>query len=60
LQPAFTLSSTYFYIAMSLGTPREMVKRWQSTLDELKKDGTFERIYRSYLPNGDINDLLEK
>jgi polar amino acid transport system substrate-binding protein len=60
VEPAFTLSSTYFYIAMSLGTPREMVKRWQSTLNELKKDGTFEKIYRSYLPDGDINDLLEK
>jgi polar amino acid transport system substrate-binding protein len=60
LQPAFTLSSTYFYIAMSLGTPREMVKRWQSTLDELKKDGTFERIYRSYLPNEDMTGLLGK
>jgi len=60
LEPVFTLSSTYFYIAMSLGTPPEMVKRWQSVLDELKKDGTFEKIYRSYLPNADLNDLLGK
>ncbi len=58
LEPAYTLSSTYFYIAMSLGTPPEMVKKWQLTLDELKKDGTFEKIYRSYLPNGDMNGLL--
>ena len=60
LEPVFTLSSTYFYIAMSLGTPPEMVKQWQSTLNELKKDGTFEKIYRSYLPNADLNDLLKK
>jgi polar amino acid transport system substrate-binding protein len=60
LEPVFTLSDTYFYIAMSLGTPPEMVNKWQSTLDELKKDGTFEKIYRSYLPNTDLNDLIRK
>ncbi len=46
------------YIGVSLGTPRKMVQKWQSILDQLKKDGTFERIYRSYLPNADISDLL--
>jgi polar amino acid transport system substrate-binding protein len=60
LEPLYTLSSTYFYIVMSLGTPPELVKKWQSTLDEMKKDGTFEKIYRSYLPNGDMNGLLGK
>jgi polar amino acid transport system substrate-binding protein len=60
LEPVYTLSNTYFYIAMSLGTPPEMVRRWQSILDELKKDGTFEKIYRSYLPDADMNDLLGK
>jgi polar amino acid transport system substrate-binding protein len=50
LEPVFTVSSTYFYIAMSLGTPPEMVKKWQSVLDGLKADGTFEKIYRSYIP----------
>ncbi|HSB31613.1 MAG TPA: transporter substrate-binding domain-containing protein [Candidatus Sulfobium mesophilum] len=58
MEPVFTLSNTYFYIAMSLGTPPEMVKKWQTILDEMKKDGTFEKIYRSYLPNTDMNDLL--
>jgi polar amino acid transport system substrate-binding protein len=60
LEPVFTLSSSYFYIAMSLGTPLEMVKKWQSTLDSLKADGTFEKIYRSYIPNADLKDLLNK
>jgi polar amino acid transport system substrate-binding protein len=60
LEPVYTLSSTYFYIAVSLGTPPETVKRWQSTLDEMKKDGTFEKIYRSYLPNEDMKGLLGK
>ena len=50
LEPVFTVSNTYFYIAVSLGTPSEMVKKWQSALDGLKADGTFEKIYRSYIP----------
>ena len=60
LEPVFTVSNTYFYIAMSLGTPPEMVKKWQSVLDGLKADGTFVKIYRSYIPNADINNLLRK
>lgn len=59
LEPVFTVSNTYFYIAMSLGTPLEMVNQWQSVLDELKVDGTFEKIYRSYIPQADLNDILK-
>jgi polar amino acid transport system substrate-binding protein len=60
LEPVFTVSNTYFYIAISLGTPPDTVKKWQSALDSLKADGTFEKIYRSYIPNADLNDLLKK
>ena len=60
LEPVFTVSNTYFYIAVSRGTPVEMVKNWQSALDGLKADGTFERIYRSYIPHADLKDLLKK
>jgi polar amino acid transport system substrate-binding protein len=60
LEPVFTVSNTYFYIAISLGTPPDTVKKWQSALDSLKEDGTFEKIYRSYIPNADLNDLLKK
>jgi polar amino acid transport system substrate-binding protein len=58
LEPVATLSSTYFYIALSLGTPLEVIQKWQSTLDSIKADGTFEKIYRSYIPNADVTDLL--
>jgi ABC-type amino acid transport substrate-binding protein len=60
LEPVFTVSNTYFYIAISLGTPVELVKKWQSVLDDLKSDGTFEKIYRNYIPNADLTDLLNK
>jgi len=60
LEPVFTVSNTYLYIAVSLGTPDEMVRKWQSVLDGLKADGTFEKIYRRYLPNAELADLLKK
>ncbi len=59
LEPVFLVSNTYFYIAMSLGTPVEMVKKWQAILDSMKADGTFEKIYRGYIPNADLKDLLK-
>ncbi len=59
LEPVFTVSNTYFYIAISIGTPVEVVKKWQLVLDGIKKDGTFEKIYRCYIPAADIKDLLQ-
>jgi len=32
------------YIAFSNQTPDDLIKRWQQTLDEIKKDGTYARI----------------
>jgi polar amino acid transport system substrate-binding protein len=60
LEPVFTVGQTYFYIAMSRDTPPDAVRAWQSTLDKLKKDGTYEKIYRRYLPDVDLGDLLKK
>jgi polar amino acid transport system substrate-binding protein len=58
LEPVFTVLQTYFYIAVSSDTPAEVVQAWQSTLNCLKQDGTFEKIYRRYLPDGGLDDLL--
>jgi polar amino acid transport system substrate-binding protein len=58
LQPVLTVSRTGFYIAISRDTPPETVKAWQAALDELKRDGTFEAIYRRYLPHADLTGLL--
>jgi polar amino acid transport system substrate-binding protein len=60
LEPVFTVGQTYFYIALSRDTPAGVVQAWQSTLDGLKKDGAFEKMYRSYLPNVDLDDLLKR
>src|SRR5512139_2835551 len=58
LEPVFTVLQTYFYIAISRDTPADVVQAWQSTLDCLKQDGTFEKMYRRYLPNTNLDDLL--
>jgi polar amino acid transport system substrate-binding protein len=60
LEPVFTVGQTYFYIAMTRDTPADLVQAWQSTLDSMKKDGTFEKMYRRYLPNADLGDLLKR
>jgi polar amino acid transport system substrate-binding protein len=60
LEPVFTVIQTYFYIAVSKDTPVEVVQAWQSTLDSMKRDGSFERIYRRYLPDADLDDLLPR
>lgn len=51
---------TDFYIAISRDTPAGVVREWQSTLDSLKQDGSFEKIYRRYLPDADLDDLLKR
>ena len=60
LEPVFTVLQTDFYIAISRDTPAGVVREWQSTLDSLKQDGSFEKMYRSYLPDADLDDLLKK
>jgi len=60
LEPVFTVGRTYFYIALSRDTPADVVTSWQSTLDALKQDGTFARIYRGYLPEAELGDLLDQ
>lgn len=58
LKPVFTVQQNYFYIGMSRGTSPETVRQWQLVLNEMKKDGTFAEIYRTYLPRADIHNLV--
>jgi polar amino acid transport system substrate-binding protein len=60
LEPVYTVSDSDFYIAISRGTPAETVELWRNTLNELKKDGTFEKIYRSYLPQAELKGLIDQ
>ena len=57
IEPVYAIMKSYFYIAISLGTPTETVDRWQKTLDAMKGNGTFKRIYQAYIPGADVSGL---
>lgn len=45
-----TITRALQFIAFSKGTPDDLVRRWQQALDEMRADGSYERIYRRWLP----------
>jgi polar amino acid transport system substrate-binding protein len=45
------------YIAFSQGTSDELVARWQATLDVMRQDGSFERIFKRWLPGSPLPPL---
>jgi polar amino acid transport system substrate-binding protein len=51
LRELFSFAVNEGYIAFSLSTPKATVAAWQARLQELKRDGTFQAIYRRWLPN---------
>jgi polar amino acid transport system substrate-binding protein len=59
-EPVFTVMVTDFYIAISRSTPERVVSEWRAQLEAMKRDGRFERIYRSYLPDVDLSGLLSE
>ena len=50
----FTFQRFVLYIAVSKQTPLDLVEAWQSTLDEMKKDGSFAAISRRWLPESSL------
>ncbi len=44
----------YAYIALSKGTPRAVVEKWQAALDDMKREGTFGKISKQWLPEDSI------
>ncbi len=50
VHPAYTLIATDTYISFSKNTPVSTVDVWQSTLDAMKQDGTYDAIYKRWLP----------
>jgi polar amino acid transport system substrate-binding protein len=59
LEPLFTVTQTYFYIALSKDTSEEVYQEWTAALNMLKQDGTFAEIYHNYLPDAKVDDLME-
>ena len=42
------------YIAISKGTPQIVVDQWQAALDNMKREGVFEKISKQWLPDESI------
>ncbi len=57
LEPVFTVSTGYFYIAISKTTPQNFVELWKQTFQAMYEDGAFEKIYEKWIPEGTIPDL---
>lgn len=50
LEEVYTFASSDGYIAFSLGTPKRVVMAWQREIDAMKRDGSFQAIYKRWLP----------
>lgn len=53
-----TFSTSQSYVVLSLGTPEDTARRWQRALNDMKRDGSFARIYAKWLP-GEVPPGLE-
>jgi polar amino acid transport system substrate-binding protein len=50
-------TDVYAYIAISKGTPRAVADKWQAALDDMKREGSFERINKQWLPAESIPQI---
>jgi len=48
----------YTYIAISKGTPLAVAKKWQATLGEMKREGTFRQISQQWLPEESVPRIM--
>lgn len=51
LEPQLVFMQHESYLAFSLATDPARVSRWQVALDEMKRDGSFVRIFERWFPN---------
>lgn len=51
LKPTVTFMKVQTWIAFSKATPAATVKAWAEALEAVKKDKTYEKIYRKYMHN---------
>ena len=49
VEPAFSLMSSDYYIALSKGTPEALVTQWQESFESMQDDGTYDVIFAKWL-----------
>ncbi|MET1078556.1 MAG: transporter substrate-binding domain-containing protein [Pseudomonas sp.] len=57
VQVQLTFMRSAYYIAFSLQTSPAVVAQWQRQLDAMRGDGSFERIFRRWLPEAPLPPL---
>lgn len=50
IEPAFTFKEVDLYIAFSLSSDPALLERWRKAFDEMKRDGTFQKMYERNFP----------
>jgi len=50
LEPVFVVKEIPSYLAFSKSVPDEVVNQWQASLDDMKRDGSWERIVSNWVP----------
>ena len=48
IEAVYTIKTSTLYIGVSKTSSNKVVKQWQSVLDDIKKDGTFEHLIRKW------------
>ncbi len=51
VEPVMVLESLELYLAFSAKTALATIKLWEEALRQMKKDGSFQKIYQKWLPN---------
>ena len=54
LEPVYTVSTGDFYIAISMGTPENIIDEWQQVFYEIYDDGTLGKLYQKWLPGSEL------
>ena len=57
VEQQYTLMTNTTYIAFSLNTDPALVARWQQALNEMKRDGSLERIHRRWFAHASAEEL---
>ncbi|WP_169741325.1 substrate-binding periplasmic protein [Andreprevotia chitinilytica] len=54
VEAVYSIGKAEGYIAFSLATPSSLVSQWQRTLDDMKRDGSFQAIFGKCFPGAPI------
>ncbi len=59
VEMVYPYRSSYGYLSFWPGTPDATIRRWQTALDTMRRDGSFSRIYQRWLPGATEPPLRE-